>query len=43
MHPSNRFGVFPVPPLDADDYYFLRHGMVEVYHWLIAKQRIEPT
>jgi hypothetical protein len=42
LHPSSRFGVFPVPPLLADDYYFLRHGLVEVYHWLITGQKLEP-
>jgi len=42
LHPSSRFGVFPVPPLLADDYYFLRHGLVEVYHWLITDQKLEP-
>jgi hypothetical protein len=43
IHPSSRFGVFAIPPLDADDYFFLRHGMVEVYHWLITKQMLEPV
>jgi hypothetical protein len=43
MHPSSRFGVFPVAPLQADDYFFLRHGMVEVYHWLITKRKLEPV
>jgi hypothetical protein len=43
MHPSSRFGVFPVAPLEADDYFFLRHGMVQVYHWLIAKRKLEPA
>jgi hypothetical protein len=43
MHPSSRFGVFPVAPLLADDYFFLRHGMVEVYHWLITKRKLEPV
>ncbi len=42
LHPSSRYGVFPVPPLQADDYYFLRHGLVEVYHWLITGRRLEP-
>jgi hypothetical protein len=28
------------PPLDADDYLFLRHALVEVYHWLIIKQKL---
>jgi hypothetical protein len=40
MHPSSRFGVFAVPPLASDDYFFLRHALVEVYHWLITKQRL---
>jgi hypothetical protein len=42
-HPSSRFGVFAVTPLYADDYYFLRHAMVEVYHWLITKQKLQPS
>jgi hypothetical protein len=42
MHPSSRFGVFAVPPLHFDDYFFLRHALVEVYHWLITKQRLQP-
>jgi len=40
MHPSSGFGVFAAAPLDADDYYFLRHALVVVYHWLITKQRL---
>jgi len=43
MHPPNRFGVFPVAPLIVDDYYLLRHGIVEVYHWLITNRRLEPS
>ncbi|WP_155636995.1 hypothetical protein [Burkholderia multivorans] len=42
MHPSSRFGVFAVAPLEADDYYHLRIALVEVYHWLITKAKIEP-
>ena len=42
MHPSSRFGVFGVAPLEADDYYHLRHDLVEVYHWLITGRRLEP-
>ena len=43
MHPSSRFGVFPVPPLGADNYLFRRHALVEVYYWLITKQRLQPS
>jgi hypothetical protein len=43
MHPSSRFGVFAVPPLYADDYLFLRHALVEVYYWLINKQRLQSS
>jgi hypothetical protein len=43
MHPSSRFGVFAAPPVNADDYFFLRHGLVEVYHWLITKQRLQAS
>jgi hypothetical protein len=43
MHPSNRFGVFAFSPIEADDYFFLRHGMVEVYYWLITKQKLVPA
>jgi hypothetical protein len=42
LHPSSRYGVFPVPPLLADDYYFLRHGLVEVYHWIITGRKLKP-
>lgn len=42
MHPSSRFGVFAVAPLEADEFYLLRHGMVEVYHWLITNRALEP-
>jgi hypothetical protein len=38
IHPSNRFGIFPVALLEADDFYFLRRGLIEVYHWLITKR-----
>jgi hypothetical protein len=43
MHPSSRFGVFAAPPVYADDYFFLRDGLVEVYHWLITKQRVQAS
>jgi hypothetical protein len=36
IHPSSRFGVFPTPPLQADDYYFLRHGLVDVFYYLLT-------
>jgi hypothetical protein len=42
MHPSSRFGIFPVAPLEADDFYFLRRGLIEVYHWL-DHQRVIRT
>ena len=32
MHPSSQFGVFAIPPLEVDDYYDLREGIVEVYY-----------
>jgi len=35
MHPSSRFGVFPVPPLGADNYLFLRRiggGLLLAHH-----------
>jgi len=41
-HPLSRFGVFVGPPLDHDDYLFLRDAMVEVYYWLITKQKLQP-
>ena len=40
IHPSSRFGVFAAPPIDADEYFFLRYALVEVYHWLITKERL---
>jgi hypothetical protein len=42
MHPSSRFGVFAIAPLDADEYFFLRAGLVEVYHWLTTKRKLKP-
>lgn len=43
MHPSSRFGVFGVAPLAADNFYHLRHGLIEVYCWLITKKRLAPA
>jgi len=43
MHPSSRFGIFPVAPLEADDFLFLRYGLIEVYHWLITKRVHAPA
>jgi hypothetical protein len=43
MHPSSRFGVFAGPPLNHDDYYLLREALVEVYYWLITKQKLQPS
>ena len=42
MHPSSRFGIFPVAPLEAD-FLFLRYGLIEVYHWLITKRVHAPA
>ena len=43
MHPSSRLGIFPVAPLAADDFYFLRQGLVEVYYWLITGRVLAPA
>jgi hypothetical protein len=43
MHPSSRFGIFPAGPIEADDFYFLRLGLVEVYYRLITQRRLEPA
>lgn len=43
MHPSSRFGIFPVAPLEADDFLFLRYGLIEVYYWLITKRVHAPA
>jgi hypothetical protein len=43
LHPSSRFGIFPVAPLEADDFLFLRYGLIEVYHWLITKRVHAPA
>lgn len=37
IHPANRYGDFPFPPLLTDDFYFLRHGLVEVFAYLVAE------
>lgn len=42
MHPQSRFGVFALPPLQADDYYFLRHSLNEVFVLLITGQKSIP-
>jgi hypothetical protein len=42
MHPSSRLGIFPVAPLTADDFFFLRQGLVEVYYWLITGRVLAP-
>jgi hypothetical protein len=34
---------FPVAPLEADDFFFLRYGLIEVYHWLITKRVHAPA
>ncbi|MBV9827668.1 MAG: hypothetical protein JO001_18700 [Alphaproteobacteria bacterium] len=42
IHPFSRLGIFPFAPLAADDYYFLRHALVEVYYWLVTKRKLHP-
>lgn len=39
IHPANRHGDFPFPPLLIDDFYFLRHGLVEVFAYLVAEHK----
>jgi hypothetical protein len=42
-HPSSRqFGVFAIAPLAADDFYFLRDGLVEVFGFLITGRVLPP-
>jgi len=36
FHPENRLGVFPHPPMMADDYYFLFNDLLEVYRYLLT-------
>jgi hypothetical protein len=36
IHPSNRFGVFPHAPLEADDYFDLHDNLKYVYSFLIT-------
>ena len=36
LHPVSRFGSFPFAPLQADDYYFLRHDLVDVFFYLLT-------
>ena len=42
MHPSSRFGVFAIAPLEADEYYFLRDGLVQVFGFLITGRVLSP-
>jgi len=39
FHPSNRYGVFPFPPLQADDFYELRDALNVLYVFLIAGRK----
>jgi hypothetical protein len=38
MHPSSRFGVFAIAPVNGDDYFFLRDALVELYGFLITQR-----
>ena len=43
MHPdSNRFGVFAIAPLEADEYFYLRSSLVAVFDFLITKRILLP-
>jgi hypothetical protein len=36
IHPESRFGIFPYAPLQADDFYFLRDDLFDVYTFLLT-------
>lgn len=36
LHTAGRLGVFPYPPLLADDFYFLRHALVKTYTLILT-------
>ena len=36
LHPENRFGVFPYPPLSVSHFYHLHSSLCDVYRWLIT-------
>jgi hypothetical protein len=36
VHPESRYGVFPHPPLMADDFYHLHGSLMEVYVYLLT-------
>ncbi|KAA0682217.1 hypothetical protein [Roseomonas genomospecies 6] len=42
MHPHSRLGTFALAPLQADDYYFLRHALNEVFVFLITGSKSVP-
>jgi hypothetical protein len=35
FHPESRYGIYPHPPIMADDYYFLFNDLLEVYAYLL--------
>ena len=41
--PEWTMGFEAVAPLEADDFLFLRYGLIEVYHWLITKRVNAPA
>jgi hypothetical protein len=43
IHPDNRFGPEARPQLTADDFYELRHLVVELFHHLITGEPTKPA
>lgn len=39
VHPESQFGIFPYPPLQADDYYFLRNDLTEIFAFLSIEHK----
>ncbi|MBZ5527039.1 MAG: hypothetical protein LAN71_03930 [Acidobacteriia bacterium] len=42
LHPDNRFGAEARPQLEADDFYELRHLVIELFHFLITDTPTNP-
>jgi hypothetical protein len=43
LHPASRYSTFAVAPLAADDYYQLRHALVDVYGYLATGRVLAPA
>lgn len=39
FHPHSRFGTFAFPPMNADDFYGLRAGLISMFQFLITRKQ----